>query len=96
LPGHFDPAIEMGDENHRASYGASPGDDAIAEPYLYVSVWWADRLGIERNETWDGEPFIGKQLRASEFSSGTNPVEQAAQFWRGARDLLDAQPSNAA
>lgn len=91
-PGHFDPAIEMGDENHRASYGASPGDDAIAEPYLYVSAWWPDRLGIERDETWDAEPFIGKQLRVSDFESGVDPVVQATRFWRETRDLLDAQP----
>ncbi len=46
-PGHFDPAIEVGDENHRGSYGASPGDQSIDEPYLYVSAWWPDRLQID-------------------------------------------------
>ena len=37
-PEHFDLACEVGDEGtgSRANYGASPGDQDIAEPYLYV------------------------------------------------------------
>lgn len=40
-PEHFDLAMDLGDEaaGTRATYGASPGDDTIAEPYLYVSPW---------------------------------------------------------
>ncbi len=40
-PEHFDLAIDLGDEaaGTRANYGASPGDDTIAEPYLYVGPW---------------------------------------------------------
>ena len=90
-PGHFDPAIEMGDENHRASYGASPGDDSIAEPYLYVSVWWPDRLGIGRDETWNAQPFVGRQLLLRDFAKGIAPIAVAADFWRETRDFLDRQ-----
>ena len=88
-PGHFDPAIEIGDEDHRASYGASPGDDGIAEPYLYVSIWWPDKLNIDRaDEAWNSESFVGAQLRVSDFPSGEDPTEVAAAFWRDARDRI--------
>lgn len=88
-PGHFDPAIEMGDENHRGSYGASPGDAGIAEPYLYLSIWWPDRLTIDtENEFWNAPSFMGAVLRSSDFPTNINPTEVAADFWRSARDLL--------
>jgi hypothetical protein len=37
-PEHFDLACELGPEGTgmRANYGASPGDESIGEPYLYV------------------------------------------------------------
>jgi hypothetical protein len=36
-PEHFDLACELGNEGPtRANYGASPGDESIPEPYLYV------------------------------------------------------------
>lgn len=86
-PGHFDPALEMGDENHRGSYGASPGDDAIAEPYLYLSLWWPDRLELDTTDAfWNSPSFTGAVLRSSDFPAGVDPVEVAASFWRSARD----------
>jgi len=44
-PEHFDLACEIGsgDAGTRANYGASPGDSAIPEPYLYVGPWDASR-----------------------------------------------------
>ena len=88
-PGHFDPAIEAGDEDHRASYGASPGDDGSIEPYLYLSVWWPDRLSLDTEDpAWNATTFTGTVLRVSEFPDGEDPVEVAARFWRGARDRL--------
>jgi hypothetical protein len=43
-PEHFDLAVELGDEaaGRRAAYGVSPGDESVAEPYLYVSAWESD------------------------------------------------------
>jgi hypothetical protein len=40
-PEHFDLGCTIGDERAgtRANYGASPGDDVIGEPYLYVGPW---------------------------------------------------------
>ena len=44
-PEHFDLACEIGDADAgtRANYGASPGDGAIPQPYLYVGPWDAAR-----------------------------------------------------
>ena len=87
-PGHFDPAIEIGDENHRGSYGASPGDDAIPEPYLYVSVWWPDRIDIDPTDAvWNAPSFTGAILKLSDFGAG-DPVERAAAFYASIRDLI--------
>jgi hypothetical protein len=87
-PGHFDPAIEEGDEDHRASYGASPGDDTIDEPYLYVSVWWPDRVGIAGDAAWQTGTFVGRTLAVSAFPAGADPVGVATDFWRTTRDRL--------
>ena len=88
-PGHFDPAIEVGDEDHRGSYGASPGDDGIPEPYLYLSIWWPDRIGVDADDPhWNAPSFTGSVLRASDFPADTDPVEVAAEFWRTSRDRL--------
>jgi hypothetical protein len=44
-PEHFDLACDLGDERAgtRAGYGASPGDDVIDQPYLYVGPWEPSR-----------------------------------------------------
>jgi hypothetical protein len=87
-PGHFDPAIEVGDDDRRGSYGASPGDDTIDEPYLYVSAWWPDRLNIDPNdERWNAPSFTGSVMRLSTFGPG-DPVEQAVEFFTQTRDAL--------
>ncbi len=81
-PGHFDPAIEAGSEDNRASYGASPGDDAIAEPYLYVGLWYPDRANIDKAATEvDAGSFAGALLPLSEFPIGEDPVVVASRFW---------------
>lgn len=40
-PEHFDLGCEIGngDAGERATYGVSPGDSTIPEPYLYVGPW---------------------------------------------------------
>lgn len=56
-PEHFDLACELGsaDAGTRATYGVSPGDSVIPEPYLYVGPWDAAR----RTGTLGTEPFGG-------------------------------------
>ena len=93
-PGHFDPAIEVGDEDHRASYGASPGDASIPEPYLYVSVWWPDRLGLDTGDPfWDVTSFTGRLLPLSAFPEDEDPAIVAARFWSETRDRINQSGS---
>ncbi len=88
-PGHFDAAIEEGDDAHRGSYGASPGDDAIDEPYLYLSAWWPDKAGLDGSDPfWNATGFTGRVLRYSDVAPSVDPVEVAYTFWREARDHL--------
>ncbi|MDH4076275.1 MAG: hypothetical protein OEW29_10095, partial [Acidimicrobiia bacterium] len=99
-PGHFDPAIEAGDSDHRASYGASPGDPASGErPYLYVSVWYPDRLALGRpggtaaaGEPWNATSFTGSILPLDRFPPGADPTAVALDFYTSTRDRLDAVP----
>ncbi len=88
-PGHFDPAIEAGTEDTRASYGASPGDGAINEPYLYVGPWTPDRLDIDPDDPfWNGVGFTGRILKLGDFPGDVDPATVAADFWRQTRDRL--------
>lgn len=78
-PEHFDAAIEMGpqDEGARASYGASPGDEAHHEPYLYVSAWGE----IDRsNPYWNDESFNGSSLPYQELRRSADPVAKGLEF----------------
>jgi len=64
-PEHFDVAIEV----DGITYGASPGDDDIAEPYLYVSTP-ADRRSSDR--FWNA-PF-GAMCSWEAISNGPDAV----------------------
>src|SRR3954471_20383769 len=61
-PEHFDVAFDAGEVN----YGASPGDEHHAEPYLYVGPWAAPEPG----PLWNATGFPGAEL--------TWPVDEAA------------------
>jgi hypothetical protein len=71
-PEHFDVAFDAGEVN----YGASPGDEHHAEPYLYVSPWSAPPPGPD----WNATGFAGAEL--------TWPVDEEAAlaFFRARRD----------
>jgi hypothetical protein len=73
-PEHFDLAFVAGEAN----YGASPGDEHHAEPYLYVGPWTAPPPG----PGWNAVGFAGAEL--------TWPVDEQAAlaFFRGRRDAL--------
>ncbi len=90
-PGHFDPAIEAGDEDRRASYGASPGDATSDEPYLYVSVWWPDRLSLDTADSyWNADGFVGARLSYADLVTADDQVAAAVEFYRAGRDRLRA------
>ncbi len=88
-PGHFDPAIEVGTDDTRASYGASPGDHSSDQPYLYASLWWPDRLDLDPDDPfWNASGFTGRILPLDGFPPDVDPAVVAAEFWRETRDRV--------
>ncbi len=89
-PEHFDPATEIGnaDLGQRASYGASPGDGAHHEPYLYVAAWGE----IDRSDNyWNDDFFNGASLGFSELLESSDAVEAGLEFlFQGYRILHSA------
>lgn len=86
-PGHFDPAIAMGDADagSKATYGASPGDHGSDEPYLYVGPW-ADVDATD--EFWNATGFTGAVLPFADLGAADDPVATALSFFRAATDRL--------
>jgi hypothetical protein len=80
-PEHFDIAIELGGEaaGKRAGYGASPGDDAHAAPYLYVVPWGETPSG----DRWQAEGFAGAQLDYDVLLAAADQRAAALEFFRG-------------
>jgi hypothetical protein len=72
-PEHFDLACVVGDEaaGTKAAYGASPGDEVVAEPYLYVAPWDADRRTGKFAAYPFGAAVTYNELRASNDAKGT-------------------------
>jgi hypothetical protein len=86
-PEHFDSAFEMGsyDAGRRASYGASPGDEAHPEPYLYVAAWGE----IDRSDAyWNDETFNGASLSYRELLAAADQRATALAFFRNGFDRL--------
>jgi hypothetical protein len=88
-PEHFDLACELGDADAgtRGNYGASPGDRAIAEPYLYVGPHEASR----RTGKLAAYPF-GAAITYSDLLAGGDPKGLGADFFREGAALLLGQP----
>ncbi|MGI5230537.1 hypothetical protein [Actinoallomurus sp. CA-142502] len=78
-PEHFDAAVEFGDEpaGRRAAFGASPGDDAHPEPYLYVAPWHRRAGGF-----WNDKAFGGASLTYGALLSADDQRETALAFFR--------------
>jgi hypothetical protein len=79
-PEHFDASLELGNETRgqRAAYGASPGDDAHPEPYLYVAPWAAEPTG----GLWQARGFTGAELRYQELVGEHDQRATALTFFR--------------
>lgn len=89
-PEHFDPAIEVGSDaaKHRGSYGFSPGDaeGGEAEPYVYVSAWYAESLTDDG--FWNSTTYPGAILRYQDLLAADDQRDSALAFLRRGRDLL--------
>lgn len=86
-PEHFDPAFEMGsyEKGQRASYGASPGDNAHPEPYLYVGSWGE----VDRNDPfWNDSTFNGASLSYPEILDSEDHLQTAQFFYRRGYERL--------
>lgn len=93
-PGHFDPAVEIGDDDRRASYGASPGDATNAEPYLYVAPWSPDQAGPDKagidadDGYWNAASYTGAVLPLARMLEAPDQAVAAIEFFRDGRELL--------
>lgn len=88
-PEHFDAATEMGssDGGRRASYGASPGDQAHLEPYLYVAAW----SDIDRaNPYWNDRHFNGASLPYTALLEAEDQTRVALDFLLTGHRILHA------
>lgn len=88
-PGHLDPAVEVGsmDAGQRATYGASPGDQAHDEPYLYVGAWG----DVDRSDPyWNETNFNGASLAYSEILAAEDQFGTALEFLRAGLTKLTA------
>ena len=88
-PEHFDLSCDFGDADagSRANYGASPGDGAITEPYLYVGPWEASRKTGALGTYAFGAAMTYEQLRASQ-----RPRAAALDFFLDSAALLVGAP----
>jgi hypothetical protein len=84
-PEHFDAAVDLGPEGRaRATYGASPGDDAVDEPYLYVLPAEPQAAGA----LWNASSFAGAILPLAELVDAADQRAAALAFMRARREAL--------
>lgn len=85
-PEHFDAAFDCLDQERRATFGASPGDAATPEPYLYVVP--ANAEAAPADELWNAESFRGAILPMRELAAAADQRAHALRFFRSVRDAL--------
>jgi hypothetical protein len=85
-PEHFDAAFDCLPDDRRATFGASPGDAGIEEPYLYVLP--VDFNAAPASDCWNAETFNGGLLRMSDFVDVPDQRGAALAFYRRCRDVL--------
>jgi hypothetical protein len=88
-PEHFDLACELGnvDAGTRANYGASPGDSAISQPYLYVGPQDPGR----RTGKLAAYPF-GAAITYDELNAAVEAKGAGMDFFLEGAALLLGQP----
>lgn len=90
-PEHFDVGFDCLPGRQRAGFGASPGDAAVDEPYLYVVPF--DVEAVPATDVWNAESFRGAVLRLGELVDAPDQRAAALGFFRQFRDVLRAQGS---
>jgi hypothetical protein len=84
-PEHFDAAFDGRAQEGPVTFGASPGDDAYRDPYLYVVSPGVKRL---TGPLWNAEPFVGAVLTYNELLDAPDQRAAALEFFRLRRELL--------
>jgi hypothetical protein len=86
-PEHFDLATDVGSEERgaRGTFGASPGDDAHAEPYLYVTHWG----DVAADGFWNETAFAGATLGYRDLLGADDPFGRALEFFAQGRAVLN-------
>ncbi len=87
-PEHFDLSFDLGDEARatRGTFGASPGDEAHPDPYLYVT----HRSDVGADPYWNDDAFGGASLSYEMLVAAEAPRELALDFFRRGRRALGA------
>ena len=86
-PEHFDAAFDCLPADRRATFGASPGDAAVPEPYLYVLPWNVE--GSSR-ALWNAESFRGAILPLGDLVAAPDQRAAALDFYRERHAALRA------
>jgi hypothetical protein len=84
-PEHLDAAFDCLPEGRRATFGASLGDRAVEQPYLYVLPSAPDVAGLG----WNAESFPGAILPLALLLDADDQRAAALAFFRERRALLE-------
>jgi hypothetical protein len=87
-PEHFDASFDCLPGDRRSGFGASPGDAAVGEPYLYVVPSHIDR--VLAGDVWNSCGFSGAVLPLSDFVAASDQRGAALSFFRECRTALEA------
>jgi hypothetical protein len=85
-PGRLDATLDCGPAGRRATFGASPGDDASPEPYLYV----LPSEGAPRDGPWDATGLGGAVLPLADLVHAPDQRGAALGFLRAGREAAGA------
>jgi hypothetical protein len=85
-PEHFDAAFDCCPGDRRATFGASPGEAGIEQPYLYVLP--ANFENAPASDCWNAETFNGGVLPLMELVDAPDQRAGAVAFFRRCRDVL--------
>src|SRR5215218_7365380 len=90
-PEHFDAAFDCLADDQRATFGSSPGDVEIPQPYLYVVP--ANFDTAPASDVWNADSFNGAVLRMSDLVDAPDQRAVALTFYRRCRDVLRGDDS---
>jgi hypothetical protein len=84
-PEHFDAAFDCAFDGRRITFGGSPGDKDVADPYLYIL---SPGIALRPSTLWNAEAFPGAVLAYKELLDAPDQRDAALEFFRTGRDLL--------